>query len=280
MTKKQKLTKTGECALCKTDNIELRESHIIPKFVYRRMQEFPNSRFRNLYQIKDIYQDGEKKPMLCNGCEQFFNKFETPYANRILDPYLKGEDLKELSDDIMNNFINSMSWRIIYDDLYNNESFIGTSHRNIFVCIENSLWKHLNEVRIGATSRGNIEHFKNHIFKIDDFNYKLPVKELFSHTTFGYCYSNEYGNYFIIIYFLHLVFVTEFRPIFIGTDGLIKNIISHQKRMNVKARVKEELLKYAHDVAKQFNDNEMILEEGLRDAISKRYNKRSDKLKG
>lgn len=122
---KKKGNTFGTCALCKLENVELRESHLIPKLVYRRMQSAPNARFRNLYQIKDIYQDGEKKPMLCHGCEQFFNKFETPYTNKILDPYLKDEDPKELPDDVLNNFIISMSWRIIYDDLYNSQSFEG-----------------------------------------------------------------------------------------------------------------------------------------------------------
>lgn len=108
MAKKKKQTEVGRCALCKKNNVELMESHIIPKLVYRRIQEFPNSRFRNLYQIKDIYQDGEKKPMMCHECEQFFNKFETPYTNKVLDPYLKGEKPRALSADDLNNFINSM----------------------------------------------------------------------------------------------------------------------------------------------------------------------------
>lgn len=30
----------GKCALCKEDNVELRESHIIPKFIYKRVKKF------------------------------------------------------------------------------------------------------------------------------------------------------------------------------------------------------------------------------------------------
>ena len=274
MAKKKKKIELGRCALCKKNNVELMESHIIPKLVYRRIQEFPNSRFRNLYQIKDIYQDGEKKPMMCHECEQFFNKFETPYTNKVLDPYLKGENTKNLSSDDLNNFINSMNWRIIYDDLNKAKSFEDSGHKCIFDDIENKMWEHLDKVRTEKTNNGVIEHLTNHTFMIDDFNYKLPVKELFSPMSFGYCRVNEYGNYFIITCFLGLVFVTEYKPsIYIGAGGFISNITNHIKRSNIKARIKEELLQYAHSTAQQCIDNESILNTGLRDKIRKRYEK-------
>ncbi|QSX05940.1 hypothetical protein JYG23_00275 [Sedimentibacter sp. zth1] len=69
----------GKCALCKKKNIELRNSHIVPRLVYQRIKSHPNTRFRNIFSIKDIYQDGEKKPMLCAECEKFFNNYETTY---------------------------------------------------------------------------------------------------------------------------------------------------------------------------------------------------------
>lgn len=265
--------KLGKCALCKIEDVELRDSHIIPKLVYRRIKEFPNSRFRNIYQIKDIYQDGEKKPMLCHDCEQFFNRFETPYTNKILDPYLNDKKAKPLSNDILNNYIYSMSWRVIYDDLYNANSFTD-SNRNVFEGIENTLWSHLNDVRLGKTNSGEIQRIRNHVFHVDDFGFKKPVKELFSSMTFGYCFTNKYSNLFIMSYYLGLVYVTEFKPMIIDADNLIRNIKNHLKRSNVKARIKDELLLIAQKAAFEMESNEAILNDGLRDEIRKRYNKK------
>lgn len=264
--------KIGKCALCKIENVELRDSHIIPKLVYRRIREYPNSRFRNIYQIKDIYQDGEKKPMLCYDCEQFFNRFETPYTNKILDPYLNEKEPKPLSNDILNNYIYSMSWRVIYDDLYNANSFTD-SNRNVFEGIENTLWNHLNDVRQGKTNRGKIQHIRNYIFHVEDFSFKKPVKELLRSVTFGYCFTNEYSNFFIMSYYLGLVYVTEFKPMIIGFDSFIRNIENHIKRSNVKARIKDELLFIASNAELQMKNNEAILNDGLRDEIRNRYNK-------
>lgn len=238
----------GKCALCKADPVELRDSHIISKLVYTRLKEYPNSRFRNLYQIKDIYQDVEMKPMLCSHCELFFNKFETPYTNKILYPYLRGSDQKDILDDVLNNFINSLSWRIIYHDLNNFEAFKGTEQRCIFEVMENALWKHLNEVREGVTTKGEISCLKNYVFKINYFKFKLPVKELLSFMTLGYCCQSKYGNYYILVSFLDFVFVTEFKPtVFMTDEKYLIGLYKYVERSNIKARVKEELL-YIHRV--------------------------------
>lgn len=101
--------KIGKCALCDDKEIKLVDSHIIPKLVYKRIKSKKNSRFRNYYNIKDIFQDGEKKPMLCASCEKFFNSFETPYANYILDPYIKHGDRRNKIDELLNNYIYSLN---------------------------------------------------------------------------------------------------------------------------------------------------------------------------
>lgn len=66
----------GKCALCGRDNMSLQQSHIIPKLVYTRTKSYDNSRFRNFNKLNQIYQDGEKKPMLCHDCEEQFSKYE------------------------------------------------------------------------------------------------------------------------------------------------------------------------------------------------------------
>ncbi len=45
----------GTCALCKKEDVELRNSHIIPKLAYKKIRFYENSRFRNFYDINNIY---------------------------------------------------------------------------------------------------------------------------------------------------------------------------------------------------------------------------------
>lgn len=78
----------GKCALCNRESIELMQSHIIPKLVYSRVKTYVNSRFRNYLDFNQLYQDGEKKPMLYHDCEEFFSKYEVEFKNKFLDKYL------------------------------------------------------------------------------------------------------------------------------------------------------------------------------------------------
>lgn len=74
----------GKCALCSKEN-ELRESHIIPKFVFTwfkdtggaiRSNRLPNLRI----------QDGEKEYLLCGDCEELFNIWEKPFCEKLFLP--------------------------------------------------------------------------------------------------------------------------------------------------------------------------------------------------
>lgn len=264
----------GKCALCKKEDMRLLDSHIIPKLVYKRIKEYPNSRFRNVFQLKDIYQDGEKKPLLCEDCEKFFNGFETPYVNTILDPYLKDKKAKHENNDLVNNYIYAMNWRVIYDDLYNRDSFTkGT--RSVFEDFENIIWKHLDNIRNEKVVITQIPNIRNYTFHIDEFNFKKPVKELFKSGVFGYCFTNEYNNYFIVSYYLGLVYVTEFKPLLIQQDiSLLKLIKLSAGRKQIKKRVKEEILHQALSTAQQMKSNEDILKNGLREDIKRRYKRK------
>ena len=44
-----KVKNRGDCALCKNKNIELMQSHIITKAIYKRTKAYENSRFREFY---------------------------------------------------------------------------------------------------------------------------------------------------------------------------------------------------------------------------------------
>ena len=83
----------GTCALCEEQNAELKASHLIPKLAYVRTKSTKKSRFRAMNDIKRPLQDGEKKYLLCNKCEEFFSVFETQFTNFFLDDFLKNKKL-------------------------------------------------------------------------------------------------------------------------------------------------------------------------------------------
>lgn len=136
--------KIGTCALCKRENVERKQSHIIPKGVYRRSRTKRDSRFKNHFRPEEIFQDGEKKYMLCGDCEQFFNSYETPFFNQYLDKYLQqpGFSLTNPSDEVEFYFL-SVAWRVLYDDLYECHSFENLAERIMFEEFEQILWKYL-----------------------------------------------------------------------------------------------------------------------------------------
>ena len=136
--------KIGTCALCKRENVERKHSHIIPKGVYRRSRTKRDSRFKNHFRPEEIFQDGEKKYMLCGDCEQFFNSYETPFFNQYLDKYLlqPGFSLTNPSDEIKFFFL-TVAWRVLYDDLYECHSFENQAERIMFEEFEQILWKYL-----------------------------------------------------------------------------------------------------------------------------------------
>ena len=111
--------KIGTCALCKRENIERRQSHIIPKGVYRRSRIKENSHFKNHFHPEEIFQDGEKIYMLCGDCEKFFTSYETPFFNTYLNKYLRQPSfsLSNPSAEIEFYFL-TVAWRVLYDDLY------------------------------------------------------------------------------------------------------------------------------------------------------------------
>lgn len=73
----------GSCRLCR-NTAELRESHIIPSFVYKWFKETSGTGFiRFGHTPNQRVQDGLKPYWLCDDCEELFNSWETVFANHI-----------------------------------------------------------------------------------------------------------------------------------------------------------------------------------------------------
>lgn len=74
----------GTCALCDMENVELRESHIIPKFVYLWLKDTSSTPFiRSNDDVNIRHQDGEKTHLLCSDCETKFSGWENELAKKI-----------------------------------------------------------------------------------------------------------------------------------------------------------------------------------------------------
>ncbi len=97
------------CAYCGAQ-LPLKESHILPRWLIERaLSKSSTGRMRDADQINVPVQDGEKRPLLCESCEQRFSKLETIEATR----YDQG---KTAPGDAYNGafckFLVSVVWRV------------------------------------------------------------------------------------------------------------------------------------------------------------------------
>lgn len=263
----------GICALCKKENIELRESHIIPKLAYKRVKAFKNSRFRNFYDINTIYQDGEKKPLLCSNCELFFSKYETHFANNYLDKFLENKSKLPRLNNKIDTYIFSVAWRILYDDLFILNSFDGEHVRKIFEELEKRLHCYLEELRLG-NSPPYPQRIKNYIFLIKDFGFVDEVAEFLGPSLFSYSlHSGDQSKYIVFSHYTGVVIATVYRPenVFVLGKKLSEYFLDRYTSKIVKKLLKEEIIYQLNTMIKQQPINEKVLEAGLRDKIRDRY---------
>jgi len=103
----------GICRLCKADG-ELRESHIIPSFVYKWLKTSSGTGFIRFGEYPNLRsQDGFKSYLLCDECESFFNLWETEFANSAFHPLNKGRGAILHYGPWMLKFAVSVSWRVL-----------------------------------------------------------------------------------------------------------------------------------------------------------------------
>ncbi len=77
-------------------------------------------------------QDGEKRPMLCHECEELFSSYEVKFPKIFLDDYLETNKFKKISSGLVENYILTVAWRILWDELYRLHSFTDHFSRSIF----------------------------------------------------------------------------------------------------------------------------------------------------
>lgn len=102
----------GTCALCLQQKT-LRLSHIAPKFASDWIKETSVTGFMRSYkQPNRRLQDGFKKRLLCNDCEQILSvTAEKEFAERFFQPYLNGEKIVVSYDQFLKKFAVSLAFR-------------------------------------------------------------------------------------------------------------------------------------------------------------------------
>jgi len=101
------------CHLCNKHR-ELKESHILPKFVYKWLKDSSGTGFIRFGETPNLrVQDGYKIYLLCDECEGLFNKWETEFANSIFHPLNQGISNTFNYGPWMLKFAVSVSWRVL-----------------------------------------------------------------------------------------------------------------------------------------------------------------------
>ena len=107
-----------ECALCKKIK-DLKESHIIPKFVGEWLKETSATGYLRDGASPNLRkQDIIKEHLLCHECEENLSKYEKRFSEEIFVPFHSGKR-EFLYDDWLIKFIISMSWRVFIDQQKN-----------------------------------------------------------------------------------------------------------------------------------------------------------------
>ncbi len=84
------------CALCSRTG-ELKQSHVIPRFVYRALEQ----------------PDGASRPLLCGECEDRFSRWESQFARDVFHPLVAGKAVPVKYGPWLLKFGASVCWRIL-----------------------------------------------------------------------------------------------------------------------------------------------------------------------
>jgi hypothetical protein len=198
------------CALC-NEKKELRQSHIIPKFVGKWLKDTSATGYLRQGVNPNLrQQDLSKKPLLCSYCEEKFSKIEKEFCENVFIPFQNGE--KEfVYDKWLVDFVISLNWRIAYTEL----DHLGGEYLPDLLAMKNALetWrKYLNSE---SSNRGE---YKHHIFFMDILESASDGAELVEKTNWYFLrsidatisYNKE--NEFIYTKLPGMIFVSHIVP--------------------------------------------------------------------
>lgn len=100
----------ARCRLCHRFR-ELRESHVVPRFVFKWLKRTGAPGFRSPLVPNKRQQDGAKLKLLCDECEGRFNRLETKFANELFWPHINDGVERFEYDRSLYRFAISLFWR-------------------------------------------------------------------------------------------------------------------------------------------------------------------------
>ena len=109
----------GICRFCQGQK-PLRLSHIVSSLAYRRMKRLRGSN-RLIDSRALVVQDGPKRSLLCDLCEQDFGRVERAFNEEFLTPYYKAKRFRAAYRDWLPRFAAINLWRILVTLLMDGE---------------------------------------------------------------------------------------------------------------------------------------------------------------
>lgn len=109
----------GLCRCCQQTR-RLRRSHIISSLAYRRLKRFAGQN-RLVEDAAGVVQDGPKRHLLCDDCEQLLGVSERLFNDRFLTPYYKAKRFRADYGDWLAKFAAANLWRILITIVDDNE---------------------------------------------------------------------------------------------------------------------------------------------------------------
>ena len=154
----------GICALCQ-DETNLKESHLIPKFVGKWLKRTSATGYlRDIDNINKRQQDIPKEYLLCHNCEILFSGWEKLFAEQIFLPSLDKELYISSYNEWLSKFCASLSWRTLISIKRQNNGFNDES--DYFLKQTNQAETHLRDFLLGNTS--NLDQYEQHIFPLTE----------------------------------------------------------------------------------------------------------------
>lgn len=101
------------CSLCLKEGT-LKESHILPKFLFKWLKDTSGTGFLRFGKSPNLRsQDGLKIYLLCGTCEGLFSKWEKEFANILFFPLTSRKNSRFRYHEWLLKFSVSLSWRVL-----------------------------------------------------------------------------------------------------------------------------------------------------------------------
>jgi hypothetical protein len=103
----------GQCNLCKKQTT-LRKGHVIPSFAFKWLKDTSGTGFLRHGQTPNLRaQDGIKKYLVCEQCEQLFSVYENEFKNKFFLPLSVSGGARFPYRSWLLKFAVSLSWRVL-----------------------------------------------------------------------------------------------------------------------------------------------------------------------